>query len=98
MEWEIKNPELENLYTQGKSSKFPSIDARIAKKISIRIHQLQTVSDLKEFKQIKSIQLLKTNKPNIYSLLLADDIWLLIQIANTENKKSEKVHIIDIHP
>jgi plasmid maintenance system killer protein len=97
MEWEILHPELESVYINGKSNKLPSIDERVAKKITIRIHQIQTVSGFGELNKIKGIQLLKSKKKNCYSLSLINDFWLLIQIVKTERDEDEKVHIIDIH-
>ena len=96
MEWEILHPELEEVYTNGKSKGLPTIDERIAKKITIRLLQVEAVNGISELKELRSIQLKKLKERNRYSLLIEDNVWLLVEVVKLENDEIECLHIIDL--
>ena len=97
MDWEIHHPELEFAYTNGRSEKLPILTDRIAKKITIRIKQIEAVAGFNELKKIKSWQLRKITGPNRYTVYIDPAVRLLIEVVKQNDDSLESIHIIDIH-
>jgi len=96
VEWEIKDPELQKLYTDGKSKKY-NIDSGAAKKFAFRIQQIDAVKDIEDLHRIPSLEFKKVrNKKNgrFFTICVEKNICFLVEIKKESAGSNKSIIVI----
>jgi plasmid maintenance system killer protein len=96
VDWKFDDPELERLYTKGKSSKY-QLDRELTKKFSVRVQQIEAARDVNDLQNIPSLKFKaapRKKSGKFFTVSLDNNHHFLVELRSDKNHIDETLIVI----